>query len=414
MNLSIHGHFYQPPREDPISDYIPDERGAQPYRNWNERILAECYEPNARAGNFGKISFNIGPTLFRWMEKAAPQVTELIIAQERQNFLRDGYGNGMAQAYNHTILPLASKLDKITQVRWGVSDFVHRFGHMPEGIWLPETAVDTETLAVLSDLGLKFTILAPWQVQAEGNTRSPYHISLPEGRDDFTVFTYDRDLSTQVSFRPEMTVNGDQFIENLIASNGEWGNFMRIVASDGELYGHHQPFRNLFLDYLLNDGAKKHGVSWSWPGKWLHEVGTTQAGVLSEGSSWSCMHGVSRWGTGCSCTPDSSWKSPMRHALNEIAEWIDAAYLDLAAPYFNDPWELRHRYSDVLTGKTTRVNLIEELCDRPMNKARLAQMDLLLKAQYERQRMFTSCGWFFEDFHRIEPQNNIAYAANAV
>ncbi len=415
LNLSIHGHFYQPPREDPISDYIPDEIGAEPYHNWNERIMAECYEPNARVGNFGKISFNIGPTLFNWMQQTFPDVTELIVTQERANFERDGYGNGMAQAYNHTILPLATRLDKITQVRWGLGDFIYRFGHQPEGIWLPETAADTETLCVLSDLGLKFTILAPWQVSGEEGSRSPYSLELPEGRPNFTVFTYDRDLSTQVSFLPEKTVNGDAFLYDLIASNGGWEGFLRIIASDGELYGHHQPFRNYFLEYLLNGGAEKHGITWSWPGKWLHEhPGETRAGILQECSSWSCLHGCERWARECDCTSGANWKEPMRAALNEIAEWVDTAYLDLATPLFEDPWELRHRYVDVLTGQKTTHDLCLELSRRNLSPELQGQMNQLLKAQYERQRMFTSCGWFFDDFHRIEPQNNIAYAANAV
>jgi len=150
MNICIHGHFYQPPREDPFSNYIPDESGAQPFRNWNERINSECYAPNAQAGNFGKISFNVGPTLFNWLTCFTPQVSQQIIEQERANYAHFGVGNGMAQGYNHMILPLATLQDKITQVRWGITDFEYRFGHKPLGLWLPETAVDLETLCVLA------------------------------------------------------------------------------------------------------------------------------------------------------------------------------------------------------------------------------------------------------------------------
>ena len=204
MNLCIHGHFYQPPREDPISNYIPSEIGAEPYKNWNERILAECYEPNAKAGNFGKISFNIGPTLFRWMWGNRPDIAQMIVDQERANFEKHGVGNGMAQSCHHTILPLATSEDRITQVYWGIYDFEYRFGHKPEGIWLPETGADLNTLCVLSDQGLKFTILAPWQVKSVDGRPGPYLVDLPDGRKPFIVFPYQRELSTMVSFTPEI------------------------------------------------------------------------------------------------------------------------------------------------------------------------------------------------------------------
>ncbi len=415
MNLCIHGHFYQPPREDPISDYIPEEIGAEPYKNWNERILAECYRPNAEQGNFGKMSFNIGPTLFRWMQMAAPDVCEMIIRQERQNYDIYGTGNGMAQAYNHSILPLASVEDKRTQVRWGISDFKSRFGHLPEGMWLPETAANTETLCVLSDCGIRFTILAPWQIIPHcKNQTGAYAVELPGGRDPFNIFSYDQEFSTMVSFVPDMTVNGDRFLEVLKEKRNSFPDHLVTVASDGELYGHHQKYRDLFLRYLLNEGGQSHGVDWTYPGLWLKENRIEDLADLVENTSWSCLHGIDRWRSACGCTAWADWKLPLRNALNAIGDWVNQVYYSQMINRFPDPWELRHRYIDLITGQVELAALCKELTGQTWKEKELKFIQSMLKAQYERQRSFTSCGFFFDEFHRIEPQNNIAYAANAV
>ena len=414
MNLCIHGHFYQPPREDPISNYIPDEIGAEPFGNWNERILAECYAPNANKSSFQKISFNVGPTLMRWMNHFAEETRDRIIAQERWNYDNFGVGNGMAQSYNHCILPLANLQDKITQVRWGIKDFELHFGHAPYGMWLPETAADTATLCVLSDNGIQFTILAPWQVKPEDGAQGPYLVELPGGREPFVVFSYDQELSTRVSFHPSSTENGDLFLESILSSRQENPEGLILVASDGELYGHHQPFRDLFLSYVLNGAAEKRGVQWTYPGKWLKEHSVKSRAKLAENTSWSCLHGVDRWEKTCGCTPQAYWKAPFRAALNQIGDWLDAAFLDVVAPIFPDPWELRHRYIDVMNGLMDTSDLCYELAKGNWRKDQLNRVQDLLSAQYERQRMFTSCGFFHDEFHRIEPQNSIAYAAKAV
>jgi alpha-amylase/alpha-mannosidase (GH57 family) len=415
MNLCIHGHFYQPPREDPISDYIPEELGAEPYRNWNERILAECYRPNAEEGNFGKISFNIGPTLFRWMQMAAPDVCEMIIKQERDNFNTYGTGNGMAQAYNHSILPLATLEDKITQVRWGISDFKFRFGHAPEGMWLPETAANMETLCFLSDCGIRFTILAPWQIVPHcKNKTGAYAVELPGGREPFIIFSYDQEFSTIVSFVPEMTVNGDYFLEVLKEKRGNLPDHLVTVASDGELYGHHQKQRDLFLRYLLNEGGQAHGVDWIYPGLWLKEHQVVDIADLVENTSWSCLHGIERWRAACGCTPWADWKLPLRNALNAIGDWVNQIYYSQMINRFPDPWELRNRYIEVLTKQISLAELCKKLTNQTWKDDDLDFVQTMLEAQYERQRSFTSCGFFFDEFHRIEPQNNIAYAAKAV
>ena len=414
MNLCIHGHFYQPPREDPISNYIPAERGCEPFCNWNEKISAECYEQNAEAGNFAKISFNVGPTLFSWMQAYRPDVAKQIVEQEIGNFEKFGVGNGMAQSYNHTILPLANYQDKETQVRWGIDEFVFRFGHQPAGMWLPEAAVDMETLCVLSDHGLKFVILAPWQVQALEAKPGPYYVQLPGGRQPFVVFPYRQDLSTMVSFIPQATENGDYFLRTVRNSLSDHRDDLNIVASDGELYGHHQKFRNHFLTYVLNRSGQETGIDWTYPGLWLLENEVKTEAILHEPSSWSCFHGVDRWSKECACTPGADWKKPFMEVMREIASWLDQIYFEQLSKLVSDPWELRHRYIQVVNGQISIQELIAQFIDRVITDSDISSINLLMKAQFERQRMFTSCGWFFEEFHRIEPQNNIAYAANAV
>lgn len=414
-SLCIHGHFYQPPREDPISDVIPDETGAQPYSNWNARILAECYRPNAQAGNFEKISFNIGPTLLNWLSQEDPETLGKIIHQENQNYIKYGVGNGMAQGYNHAILPLASTKDKETQVIWGIADFVHHFGHKPAGFWLPETAVDMETLSVLSDHGIEFTILAPWQAHAADiDTTHPYWVALPGGRKPFTVFFYDRQLSTSISFHPPFTENGDVFLHQFLETQNKGSDGLTMIASDGELYGHHQPFRDLFLSYILNGGGHKHDINWTFPSLWLKQKPPAEFIKIRENTSWSCHHGVSRWGEGCDCTPNSQWKRYFRRALNEISLLIDQVYVNFMGKYTTQFWQLRNAYVDVLLGKMDCPALITSIVHNKLSEREIDQITQLLKAQYERQRMFTSCGFYFEDFHRIEPLNNVAYAAKAV
>ncbi len=416
----IHGHFYQPPREDPLTGEIPLEQGAMPYRNWNERILDRCYRPNAQLNNFEHISFNMGPTLADWLDEADRQTYTQIIMQDRVNYERFGIGNAMAQAYNHTILPLATRLDKITQVRWGIGDFRCRFGHAPAGLWLPEAAVDTETLEVLAEQGIEFVILAPWQADTDSlDTNRPYRIELSGGR-QIAVFFYDQDLSTRVSFDPGATVNGDNFLRNGVLpkykpTNGsEHGDQLVLVASDGELYGHHQPFRDKFLAYLLDGASQNLRLQITYPGLWLKQHPPADTISIRQRTSWSCYHGVTRWAGACDCTPHGEWKAPLRQAFNKIAEAVDEQYFKVLQPMVPDPWELRHRFIDVLCNQMSVAELFASEAGRQASEAELQQVELLLGAQFDRQRIFTSCGWFFEDFDRIEPRNNVLYAAQAV
>jgi alpha-amylase/alpha-mannosidase (GH57 family) len=417
--LCVHAHFYQPPREDPITGVIPVEPGAAPYRNWNERIHHECYRPNAELGNFARISFNIGPTLFEWMAEYDPSTYQSILSQDAVNVDRFGVGNAIAQAYNHTILPLATSLDKETQVRWGIADFEYRFRRKPKGMWLPETAANIETLEVLADNGIEFTILAPWQAQAESlDPTHPYRVNLPNGR-QITVFFYHQELSTRVSFDPGATVNADHFLINAILpkyrldGRGDRSTQLLLIASDGELYGHHQPFREKFLAHLMDGALRDKDLIPIYPARWLEKYPPQKTARIRENSSWSCHHGVLRWSGVCGCTPQARWKRPLRRALNHLAEVLDGVYADYLSAFLEDPWELRHQYISVILGQMTAGELISSLIKSSLSASDRNRIQILLEAQFQRQRMMASCGWFFDDFDRIEPRNNVAYAAQA-
>ncbi len=419
--FSIHAHFYQPPRENPLTGFIPIEPSASPFSNWNERIHTECYRPNAELGNFERISFNIGPTLFQWMGNYDPHTCQSIIAQDHANVERHACGNAMAQAYNHTILPLASLQDKFTQVYWGIADFIHHFKRPPGGMWLPETAVDYETLDVLSRLGITHTILAPWQAaDPQVDPGQPYLVELADQR-KINVFFYQKDLSALVSFDSDATINADHFAREILNSCLERSSIRKgepkllLIASDGELYGHHKPLREHFLNRLVDGASSELKLSPSYPALWLREHPARQKIRINERTSWSCHHGVSRWMGLCACTPDNGeWKKRLREAFIRLASDLDQIYLDITQPIVQDPWRLRDRYIHVLLGQISIEALLGELASRRLTSESIHRVHLILEAQRERQRMFTSCGWFFEDFDRIEPRNNVAYAAQAV
>ncbi len=411
----IHGHFYQPPREDAITGIIPEETGVAPYKNWNERIHAECYKPNAELGNFEKLSFNIGPTLFSWMEVYDPQTYAAIVSQEKENFSKYGVSNALAQPYNHVILPHASKRDKLTQILWGLADFEYRFGHPAEGMWLPETAVDKETLEMMIDCGIKYTILAPWQAEKKGiDCSKPYKVNITREK-SVTVFFYQMDLSTRVSFDPGATANADRFsleyVLPLYKNNSK--EEIMIAASDGELYGHHQQFRDKFLNRLLTNPILEKTIQITYPARYLGEHPARTTCKVKENTSWSCHHGVSRWAEDCGCTPGSSWKAPLRMALNQISGRLDEIYESEISRINQDPWELRNQYIYVVLG----VSKLEDFCRLHFlnceDGQKLNWIRGLLESQVARQKMFTSCGWFFDEFNRLEPKYNIGYAARA-
>jgi alpha-amylase/alpha-mannosidase (GH57 family) len=415
-NFCIHGHFYQPPREDAISGKIPAEKELSPYHNWNEKIHAECYKPNADLGNFERISFNIGPTLFHWMESYDPVTYQSIIEQENRNYRKYGIGNAIAQPYNHAILPLAEYRDKLTQVRWGIADFQHRFGHTPDGMWLPETAVDEETLEVLADCGIKFTILAPWQTYKKNlDTTQPYRVDLVGGK-SIVVFFYQMDISTRISFDPGATSNADRFlVEHLLpAYTSNKKEELIMAASDGELYGHHQKFRDKFLQRLIRGPVLDGKVQYTFPGLFLQQHPARLTSKIVPGTSWSCHHGISRWMEDCGCTPGSNWKAPLRNALNEIGLMINQCYYSEISMITADPWSLRDEYIHVMLGKMSIIDFGKRSIQKELTPQENRWLKALMESQVARQKMFTSCGWFFDELYRIEPRNNIGYAAQAI
>ncbi len=419
QSFCVHGHFYQPPREDPLTGQIPFEPGASPYPNWNERIHDHCYRPNAQLGNFSRISFNVGPTLFDWMTDYDPAIAAQIIQEDRTNYQQFGVGNALAQAFNHTILPLSSREDKRTQISWGIADFNLRYGHAPQGMWLPEAAVDLESLDLMAEYGIQFTILAPWQAAEEHlDVTQPYQVRLPSGR-TMVVFFYHQGLSSRVSFDPGATSNAERFFWEILMPefriNGQniLDQFI-LIASDGELYGHHQPFRDKFLAYLLDDVVRNSSVKTLYPGLWLKTRSPGRFALIRENTSWSCHHGVERWRGECGCTPNGAWKKSLRKAIEIVGDLVDAAYLREVSPYVSDPWLLRDGYIHVILGQISAEEYIHSSVKESVDAETVQIIALLLQAQYERQRMFTSCGWFFDDFERIEPTNNVAYAAHAV
>jgi hypothetical protein len=419
--LFVHGHFYQPPREDPLTGAIPSEPGAAPYQNWNERINAECYRPNAELGNFERLSFNVGPTLFGWLEAKDPDTYRRILAQDQATYQRYGVGNAIAQAYNHTILPLASSADKAIQISWGIADFQHRFGRKPKGMWLPETAVDYETLSILSNLGIEFTILAPWQADTSSlDPTEPYRVHLPGGK-SIAVFFYQGDLSAKISFEPGATSNADIFSQVDVLGHYRPEKEKRgkpqllLLASDGELYGHHQPFRERFLARLLDGASSQAGISPGYPALWLDNSPPQEFIRIRERTSWSCHHGVLRWVGECDCTPeDGRWKGILRRSLDRLAIALDGAFFEATYPFIPKPRSLRGQYIRVMLGQISVKDYLTERSGKALTTEQHLRIHLLLESQRERQRMFTSCGWYFDDFDRIEPKNVLAYAAQAV
>ena len=415
-SFNVHAHFYQPSRVDLLTGSIPDEPGAYPYRNWNEKIYEECYRPNAELGNFSKIGFNIGPTLTAWLRNFHPDTLHQIAKADRENFEKFGVGNAIAQSYHHTILPLANRRDKQTQIRWGIYDFERTFGRKPQGMWLPETAVDLETLELLIDNGIQFTILAPWQAAVHDvDTRKAYQVILA-GHKSIKVLFYHSGLSSRISFDPNATENADEFIRAYVKPEfltGE-GNQWLTVASDGELYGHHQPFRDKFLSYLLNGSLNIQSLEYSFPALQIQSQTTFPIMQVKENTSWSCHHGVKRWHGVCACTPNSEWKKHLREALERLENNLDRIFEECCLGLHLEPWIARDAYVEVFTGEKRFEEWIKPLAKHDLSREEIAQLRLLFDAQLDGQRMFTSCGWFFEDLDRIEPKNNLAYAAHAV
>ena len=417
LNFCVHGHFYQPPRVDPFTQEIPEEYGAEPYGNWTEKIYRECYLPNATIGNFQKISFNIGATLFEWLDQKHPETVRAIVEQEAMVFHRTGISNAMAQPYFHLVLPLASARDKTTMVRWGIRDFEAHFGRPPQGMWLPETAVDLASLEALADHGIAFTFLAPWQAKNPVlDTTKPWRVKLPNSK-DMVVFFYNAFLSGEISFNPAASENADDFVREWLIPQSEYLNRdsdrLIVAASDGELYGHHQPFRDKFLSYLLDGAVEKQGIQRQYPALWLRDHPAKEFAEINENTSWSCHHGIERWRDVCSDAPTAIWKKPLRQFLEKLANAIDAIFETRLKDIIHDPWALRDDYAAVLLGSEKINELIQRHATYLLTPGMASMVRLLAEAQFERLRMLSSDAWFFFDLDRIEPLNALKYAAHA-
>ena len=460
----VHGHFYQPPRENPWLEAVEKQPGAAPYHDWNERIAYECYIPNANSriknigtnktidlvNNYAYISFNFGPTLMSWYQKQFSEEYVWIIDADRASGEKNkGHGNAIAQVYNHVIMPLTGRRDQVTEVLWGIRDFEHRFKRKPEGMWLPETACNYATVKVLIEFGIKFIILSPAQAErirkmggkkwidvSAGtiDTRKPYRLFLKnrEGKTvrgkHIDVFFYNMPLSQAVSFE-DVLVDAKSFadrIESHFDPNDPAPQLMSIVT-DGESFGHHRSFADMGLAYLLKYELPKRNIRVvnyaSYlelnPPDWTVEIKTGKNG---EGTSWSCSHGVDRWKDDCGCTTssrpgwDQRWRAPMRMALDKLRDELARIYEEEGGKIFKDPWTARNDYIDIILDRSPekieaffkshlKVKLTHDVVVRGLS---------LLEMQKHSLLMYTSCGWFFAEISGTEAVQNILYAARAI
>ena len=413
--LAVHAHFYQPSRLDPWTGRVPAEPSAAPFHDWNQRVAAECYRPNAERGNLGRISWNLGPTLASWLATAEPATHARFVAESAM---------AIAQPYHHAILPLASAADRRTEIAWGIRDFELRFGRRPTGLWLPEMAVDRATLREAARQGITYTILAPWQAAESGiDTRRPYRVDLG-GNEGIVAFFYDSGLSASVSFEPEATSDADRFARERVATRLRGGPApldapLALIATDGELYGHHQQFRELFLQRLLlpDAAAPDRGFDIvTLDAVAAEAVGRPLPPIrVVDRTSWSCHHGVARWGGECPDAADGRWKAPLRSALERLAGAIDAitATAIAALPGDVDADAARDAYIDVVSGATTAVDFAADRWPAAADAERGRVLDLL-EAQRWRLAMFASDGWYWDDPIRPETRQVLRTAARAV
>lgn len=451
--LTIHGHFYQPPRENPWLEAIELQDSALPFHDWNERINKECYNPNSISkivdnrnrildvvNNYEHMSFNFGPTLLSWMEHFAPLTYERIIKADIESVSEhSGHGNAMAQVYNHIIMPLANENDKQTQIKWGIRDFEYRFGRKPEGMWLAETAVDDETLKFLEENGIKFTVLSPyqalkfrqegdkdWQDVSWGNidpARSyRYYIKSAPGK-FIDLFFYDGAISRSVAF-DELLKDGNKFIKRLKEGISDCRDYPQLIniATDGESYGHHTKFGDMALSYVLKIRAKDEGFKITNYAEYLDKYRSNCEVDIKQASSWSCFHGVGRWKEDCGCSTgghpgwNQKWRKPLRDALDYLRDELIVVFENEGQKYFGNVWNVRNKYINVILDrnemnvkKFQQENFKPDLTDD--DKVRAME---LLEIQRQAMLMYTSCGWFFSEISGIETVQIMKYAARAM
>ncbi len=433
--VCIHGHFYQPSRENPWSGEVEVQRSAAPYHDWNERITAECYAPNTAArlldpegmivgvtNTYGKISFTAAPTLLSWLEQHRPGIHAAIIDADLESRERyAGHGSAIASCYNHLIMPLATRQEKRIQVAWGISDFVARFGRKPEGMWLPETAVDTESLDLMAGAGIRFTILAPHQaggVRAIGaedwtevsggrvETRMPYLCRLPSGR-SIAIFFYNGRVSRDVAFG-DLLSDGRRFAGRLLGAFSRGGKRPELVhiATDGETYGHHRTFGEMALASCLRVIETQGDTRLTVYGEYLDAHPPTHEVSIREGTSWSCTHGLGRWQQECGCHSgmhpgwSQAWREPLREAVVMLRETLAPRSTAVLKTVLRDPVEARDDAMSLVSGRWSEETVARFFSRHALRDLALEERrQVLALLEMERQMMLmqTSCGWFFDD-----------------
>lgn len=448
--LCIHGHFYQPPRENPWLNKVEIQDSAYPYHDWNHRINAECYARNSASrilneegkvvdiiNNYAWMSFNMGPTLLTWIENQAPETYQSILQADKDSQEHfSGHGSALAQVYNHMIMPLANRRDKQTQVIWGIEDFKSRFGRDPEGMWLGETAANTETLEVLAENGIKFTILSPYQAKnfrkigdkewmdgtdAKVDTQNSYRCNLPSGK-TINLFFYDGPASQAVAFEGLLN-NGEEFAKRLLGRLSEKeGPQLVNIATDGESYGHHHHLGEMALSYALNSIEQNDDVNLTIYGEYLEKFPPQHEAEIIEDTSWSCSHGVERWRSNCGCNTggkpewDQTWRGPLRDSFDWVRDQLTGLYEREMKPYPKDPWEVRDKYIEVILDRS-KENVAQFLTTNfndKLKKEEKVKLLKLLEMQYHTMLMYTSCGWFFDEVTGIESMQDVFYASRAV
>ncbi len=452
--LIIHGHFYQPPRENPWTGLVDAEPSAHPFHDWNERITAECYAANAQAqvdgaagptiNNYARISFNFGPTLLSWLEDHHPETYALILEADRESVReRGGHGNAIAQAYGHAILPLCNERDRLTQVLWGIADFRRRFGREPESLWLPETACDDDTLSVLIEQQLRYVILAPGQAERYRPLGGGEWHSVEDGSIDVSsayryfhrdgsgrsiaVFFYDGPLARAIAFENALASSEAlvRMFSQATHGPGRRGPFINI-ATDGETYGHHFKFGDLCLAHTVEIEAPQAGF-------WLTNYGQCldryppefeveiKKGPDGEGTSWSCVHGVARWSRDCGCHTggesgwNQKWRGPLRDAMNFLRDEAAREFERAGSDLFLDVWDARNAYFQlILDSGQSRDGFLSRHSKYPLSPADEVRALTLLEMQYDSLLMFTSCGWFFSDISGIESIQVLKYACRVI
>ncbi|MGE5480856.1 MAG: DUF3536 domain-containing protein [Chloroflexota bacterium] len=448
--VCIHGHFYQPPRENAWLEDVEVQDSAYPYHDWNERITQECYLPNAASrlkegdvitniqNNYTKISFNFGPTVLSWMEREMPDAYEAIISSDKasmENF--GGHGTALAQCYNHMIMPLANDRDRKTQVIWGIEDFKYRFGRMPEGMWLPETAVNTPTLETLAEFGIKFTVLSPFQAKAvrkigtekwfsvEGghvDPRRPYLYKLPSGR-SIALFFYDGNISQEVGYG-EMLSDGKVFAETLLGAFDKNNKNPQIVhiATDGETYGHHKENADMALAYCIHHIENSDYAQMTIYGQYLDIAPPDHEAQILENTAWSCSHGVGRWMDDCGCNSGmhgdwkQTWRKPLRESLDWLRDELIPFYEEHMKPFGSEPWLVRDNYIKLILNREqdNEDKFFKENFKKELSIEDRIEILKLLELQRHAMLMYTSCGWFFDEISGLETSQVLQYAARSI